>query len=527
MEALLGGTSQRGPSIRDDTWLQDESTSAMSIDPAGLALLHSESDKWAPTYDSQGSSPTSLEVALRSRDNGDPDLATIEVHMPEHLARSPWPSPTPGLQAFPLSERQRLPAKSVALDLVMEMFTNYNRFFPLFDQDDFLNDFHRKYSSSSPIDASWWACLNVVLSIAHRIRALRILDPTRENALAFGYIQNALGVVSALGVSDRSLSAVQALLGMACILQGTPNPEPASMLVAAALRLAQSMNLHRESYSPDFTRSEAELRRRVFWKAYILDKDISLRTCQPFGQDDDDLDVELPSNMGSDVYDVDFFNHRVGLAVIQGQVYKHLYSIRAGRQAKAQRALAAQELSSLLSYWKSKADSQGGSKMIPGSQLSGRAIHSVVLQLTYIHCLSMIDRHLSPASPSTGQELTWSELVPSPGSLCLAESRKGLLIFQGIPTGDRSCTWMLLHAFLSATSSVLYSLLQGPASPNALTDLHLVDPFLRLLETLATDPTEASRSEEIKKMHEHCRRLYNEAERAIQFCDSISASSTI
>lgn len=82
-----------------------------------------------------------------------------------------------------------------------------------------MKEFHLKYSTSNPEDASWWACLNVVLSIAHRLRGLRTIDPTHKNNLADVYTRNALGVVSELNVA--SISTVQALVSMAYIVQGT------------------------------------------------------------------------------------------------------------------------------------------------------------------------------------------------------------------------------------------------------------------------------------------------------------------
>ncbi|KAK2025047.1 hypothetical protein LX32DRAFT_625205 [Colletotrichum zoysiae] len=429
------------------------------------------------------------------------------------------PCPAPELLAFSRPAQQPPPTTAFALELVNETFTNYNRFLPLFNEDDFLRDFQLKYITSNPGDADWWACLNVVLSIAHRLRALRSTDPASENNLASGYTRNALGVVSELSVSNRSLSAVQALVGMACILQGTPNPEPASVLVAAALRLAQAMDLHRECSSIGLTQSEAETRRRVFWKIYILDKDISLRTCRPFNQDDDEMDVQLPSNtnLGSG-YD-DFFSHRIGLAIIQGQVYKQLYSVHAQRQTATQRAIAAQALNLLLSQWKSSAqlDSPDNPIILPGCQMTGYMIHKVVLQLTYIHCLTMVDRHMAPIEQSLfDQEASLPHILLHPGNLCLVESRRAIRLVVAIPSGDRACIWMLLHAFFAATRSILWDLTRNPMSPNALSDLRLVKPFLRLLETLVNDPRAGSQSEELRQMYTTCKSLNDEAKKAIQ-----------
>ncbi|PTB62166.1 hypothetical protein BBK36DRAFT_1129572 [Trichoderma citrinoviride] len=496
VETLLGDRSLGNPAIPDINWRNEQTT------PAALR-------------------------PFRGDDHNKTDLSTPGGHLTDRM----WPHPAPELRPLSLPARQQLPTKAVALELVEDMFSNYNRFLPLFDEEDFLGEFHLKYETSNPRDAGWWACLNVVLSIAHRLRSIRAADPTQDHNLAYGYVQNALSVVSELNVSDRSLSAVQALAGMACILQGTPDPEPAAMLVAAALRLAQAMNLHRECSRPGLTESEAEKRRRVFWKVYILDKDISLRTGRPFGQDDDEMDVRLPSNASLEEDNLDLFNRRIGLALVQGQIYKQLYSVRAGRQTATQRVIAAQELSSLLSYWKSSAQLEmpEDTMILSGHPLSGQMIHKVVLRLTYIHCLTMIDRHLPQAAQtSSGQELSRSESsISPPGSLCVTEARKAIRLVEAIPQGDCACVWMLLPAFYAAASSMLYHLTRNPMSPNAASDLDLVEPFLRLLETLARDPSTLSQSEQLVRMRRTCNSLNLEAKEAVELFSSSSPVSFI
>lgn len=75
---------------------------------------------------------------------------------------------------------------------------------------------------------------------------------------------------------------------------------------------------------------------------------------------------------------------------------------------------------------------------------------------------------------------------------------------------------MLLQAFFAAASSILYNLTQQPMSPNAISDLDLVEPFLRLLETLARDPSTASQYEELVRMRRTCNSLNLEAKEAVQ-----------
>lgn len=452
VEGLLGNRTLSKQNEAENGPSEAHMAFATSLD---ASLLTSQGGSYPEVLTTEAQGPPSgqmmspdfevLAASSRQDSHLQTELSMLAGYVVDPLSGSGmWLESSKNLRRLTGSPHQPLPTRAVALQLVHETMRDYNRFIPIFDEKSFLREFQLKYAISDPEDAGWWACLNVVLSIAHRLRALRSLDPTHENSLAYGYTQNALSVISQLNVINRSLSVVQALVGMACILQGTSDPEPASMLVGAALRLAQAMNLHRESSSPGLTGPEIEQRRRVFWKVYILDKDISLRTGRPFSQDDDDMDVRLPSNTGLEPCNVDHFNHRIGLAVIQGQVYKQLYSIQAGRQPESRRAAAAQELKSLISYWKSSAllDSQQNSTMSSGVHISGTMVHDVVLQLTYTHCLTMIDRHLPPTTQFPyQQELRQSERLVTPDDMCVFESRKAILVFHTIPQGDRSCVW--------------------------------------------------------------------------------------
>ena len=444
---LLQDKSQREPDHRyNDTQRADETVpSSLTLDlpsfsnlnekdPSAqapqIALVDEMMNPWAPFEDGSG---------IYSLD--DFPISTVDPTMNFPISPN---QPSAELRSSPYKQYQKIPTQTVAVELVHTTFTLYNRYVPLFDEEDFWTEFNLKYSISEFADPGWWACLNVVLSIAHRLRSLSTLDPAMHNNMASGYLQNALSVVTELSVSTRSLSAVQALTGMACILQGTADSEPASMLTAASLRLAQAMNLHRECVNSGLTKAEAEIRRQVFWKTYILDKDISLRTGRPFSQDDEEMDVQLPSSTSREPSSMDSFRHRVGLAVIQGQVYKQLYSIRAEKQSAEQKASAAETLGSLLSYWKFGAalEPAEDSSEILGGQVEGDMLHKIVLRLTYLHCLSMIDRHLPPASNTlTEQTLDDSGQAVSSDNLYLTESRKAFHLFETIPHGDRSCVW--------------------------------------------------------------------------------------
>ena len=384
---------------------------------------------------------------------GEYDSTTSDATSATKAPPKPSRHAAPDLGPFSMSALQELPAKPLALELVKETFQSFNRFLPLFDEVDFLDEFQIKYSSSMPRDPTWWACLNVVLSMAHRFCGMRAIDPSYDNGRACGYIHNALTVVSELTICHDSLPAVQALVGMATIIQGTANYGPSSALIAAAMRLAQAMNLHQESSFgiPSLTTSQVEQRRRVFWIAYIVDKDISLRMGHPFSQDDDDMDVHLPTKMRDEIprnedplCSLELLNHRISLAVIQGQVYKKLYSVQARRQSESQNARAAQELHTLLSYWKSNVEVDIPDELSMSSvyHISSELMHKLGLRLTYVHCLTMIDRHMPRTMKSSwSPELVSDEAFVRFDSTCVLESRKAICLLKVLPQGHFACVW--------------------------------------------------------------------------------------
>lgn len=57
-------------------------------------------------------------------------------------------------------------------------------------------------------------------------------------------------------------------------LLGTPNPQPSFFLVAAAIRLANSIGLHKRGSGFNLNPVEIEQRKRVFWIGYLLDKEL-------------------------------------------------------------------------------------------------------------------------------------------------------------------------------------------------------------------------------------------------------------
>ncbi|OQE11776.1 hypothetical protein PENVUL_c002G00672 [Penicillium vulpinum] len=238
---------------------------------------------------------------------------------------------------------QPLPSKAVVLELVQEYFDTFNKALPLFGPESFMGMVSRHFSWNPNESPSWWAAFNIVLAFAYMQRAESPGASGDDWQKCLGHVKNAMNVVTELFMRTCDLLAVQALLGLAIFFQGTPNPQPLFMFAAAAVRMSQSIGLHR-SNSFGLPMSQVEERRRVFWIAFILDADISQRTGRPAVQDIRDYNTLLPQENPADGLGVmeientnmNFFSALARFSLVQRKVCAELYSTDAFNKTKEQ-----------------------------------------------------------------------------------------------------------------------------------------------------------------------------------------------
>ncbi|KAI6890118.1 hypothetical protein KC325_g108 [Hortaea werneckii] len=304
----------------------------------------------------------------------------------------------------PLPERRECEA------LLKDYFEHFNQMFPLFHEPTFMHLVDRHYSENPYEGSGWWASLNVALAIAHRLRVMSNVVGSEEDETAWLYLKNAMAVMTELVMRNTDLLSVQALLGMALFLQGTPNPQPSFFLVAAAMRLAHSIGLHKRGSGFNLNQVEDEQRKRVFWIAYLLDKDICLRSGRPPAQDDDDMNVELPSEEppdglgniplkegttgpgGEPRKTMNLFRLNCTFAQIQSKVYKQLYSVKASRQSDGELLNTIGELDTLLEAWKDSIPLDFRPEHEINALNTPLILHVVVLHFAYYNCLTTIHR---------------------------------------------------------------------------------------------------------------------------------------
>ncbi|KAI0119914.1 N-terminal binuclear Zn cluster-containing protein [Nemania sp. FL0031] len=402
---------------------------------------------------------------------------------------------------------RKLPPKAEALSLLQDYFENFNCIFPLFHQPTFMHLVERQYSSNPYEGSGWWASLNCVFAIAHRLRVMSNLVPQEEDEKAWAYIKNAMGVFSELAMRNTDLLSVQALLGIALFMQGTPNPQPSFLLVAAAIRSSHSIGLHKRGTGFNLNPIEIEQRKRVFWIAYMLDKDLCLRSGRPPAQDDDDMNVDLPDADPADHIGniplangkgkMNLFRVMCELAVIESKIYKRLYSTKATKLSDGELLQTIGELDKELESWKDNIDIDYRPEHEIKASHTPLVLHIAMLHFSYYNALTTIHRMsihhgfwTSRLANYAIQGLNARPLNPrvfSSAALCASAARATISLLKYIPQGDFSCVWMALYFPVSALVTLFGNILQNPNDPRARSDTRLMNLVVTFLSTLGQE----------------------------------------
>jgi hypothetical protein len=305
-----------------------------------------------------------------------------------------------------------LPPLEQVLPIVQTFLKRFNAILPLFHDDAFLRLIYDFYDVPYPgRDPVAWAAINIVMALAYRHDLMR----SGNTDLSIEYLNKAQSVLPSIMLGDTQTLNVQVLVGMVLLLQASPDLTPSLILIATAMRLAHKIGLHDQSASADLDPTDARQRACVFWMAYILDKDLSMRSKQPSIQLDDDVDLDMPSSeafqyqmtdgcidntsVGSGIIvtadgsaEMNFFVTRIQLAVIEGGVYDYLYSTRSQKRSVEERSRALESIASALETWKASIPFEFSASMAPNT------VSPTVLQLlaalhsTSLACTSLLNQ---------------------------------------------------------------------------------------------------------------------------------------
>ncbi|KAL0936214.1 fungal specific transcription factor domain-containing protein [Colletotrichum truncatum] len=355
---------------------------------------------------------------------------------------------------------ETLPPLSVVLPVVEDYFEKSNQVLPLFDREVFMKMLRRWYAYPAYRKTDAWAAINIVLALAQRHSYASSLEETRNMQR---YIKNVQSVLNQMAISDPSLLVLQVVLGLVLVFHGSSDAGPASILVATVVRLAQGLKLHTKSTREDYEPEEALQRNRVFWIAFIMDRDCAMRTGQPPIHQDSDIDVDLPSLnppdkagliIGTSGQTFNYFRTRVQLAYIQGKIYSMLLSVRAMKLSEFERGQNMVRLRQMLENWEKGLPedflAHRVAEVVPTEYLRYLSLlHYTHLQLIATthyadsHHLDWLQRLLNCSKKEVPDALpeAFASHLPDCWENLVRQARTCMQLYAATPENDSALTW--------------------------------------------------------------------------------------
>nr|OQO19552.1 hypothetical protein B0A51_13112 [Rachicladosporium sp. CCFEE 5018] len=194
---------------------------------------------------------------------------------------------------LPQGTTKALPPKHVATQLAQHYLNNVFQLIPVFDEASFYASvdsvYHRDLDKAQPVD-HWM--VRMVLAVASASLSERSGD---QNFLeGIGHVCAALDFAEQV-LHPGAISSVQALVLLVEYAMLDPHHFDSWSLIGAASRAMVDLGLHQDPpKGASMTKGKLELRRRVFWCVYALDRSTSLVQTRAFSFSDDSAKVKVP-----------------------------------------------------------------------------------------------------------------------------------------------------------------------------------------------------------------------------------------
>ncbi len=194
------------------------------------------------------------------------------------------------------------PDRKIAIELVTSFFTTWHPLFPFLHGPSFIKDMELIYSTqrqrrpskpakdnSVPIDVRKLVTFQLIINIASLDRS-DITLPVESRVKSTADVCRVAGCLAL----NHDLSTIQSILAAELYLTATLAIRQASTIAGILIKLIYHAGLHRCPLRyAQLSLEDCEIRKRIFWSAYALDRHCNLSLGDPNVIQDDDIDVCL------------------------------------------------------------------------------------------------------------------------------------------------------------------------------------------------------------------------------------------
>ncbi|GIC93653.1 fungal specific transcription factor domain-containing protein [Aspergillus udagawae] len=340
------------------------------------------------------------------------------------------------------------------------------------------------------------ACLAALTAMITRIRRQ---EPAFADADPDAYVQAVLSVLPQLMMEHTNIRALEALIILALYIAPLGQPQTAEILLAMAVRILFNLGAHqaRATYETTAQKHQHQHLRALFWTFYAVDKEMSLRKCQPPMINDADCDLTLPDKYVAQSSEHQFFTSELSprellypsdlrLAMLKSKVYHLLYSEQSLSHSRARRLQLIRELDQQLNDLKSHFPNACKPDAVVSGNVPDYLIHDLSLRgvnvhLEYYHCLSKIH-----GASAIGTPVLQSLSPPSTSmELCYQAARSTLIYLRRIRHLIFPETfWIYAQILLTSSISLYMRILSAPKQCEVQDDVYLLESTIDVFHQL-------------------------------------------
>ncbi|KAF4816979.1 Positive regulator of purine utilization [Colletotrichum siamense] len=260
-----------------------------------------------------------------------PQLHRSQASGPGHQRQQNSSDIAGDLDTSPLS----LPTRQIAENLVKEYFQSTSAGMPLLHEPtfrkklDLISDMPRvvDMAEDHKTTESRLALFFVLEVFAAALLSMSKNDPARIPIwLADRYHKTAIAALIEAGL-PADVEGVQALLLVGQFYYLHPTLWVVWNTVGAAIRLAVELGLHQDPSPEDVDALTLDTRRRTFWVAYAMDRNISVALNMPSCLSDGAIDVEFPSDLNDELITIDGIRqgeaHKSGAKLVSLNLFRY------------------------------------------------------------------------------------------------------------------------------------------------------------------------------------------------------------
>ncbi|KAK4960415.1 hypothetical protein LTR10_003310 [Elasticomyces elasticus] len=392
----------------------------------------------------------------------------------------------PGIPA----SRPYLPPTDEAFALLQEFLHDFNSKIPLIAPPHIYAHMRDCYSGAVEDTHPAWVLTYMAIGIAHRLRAMSIFQVPDDTSRADWYLTKCLNRLPDLIMQEPSIQLVQAVLGIAILMQTSSRSEKAAIYVAMALHFMQTLGYHDKA-----TRSDTSLQEKyVFWIAFFMDTDMSLSSMRQATQILSEIGVSLPDDRNKDWWSechcsvgpgVNIFALHTGLAVIQAEALERLFSVKSRQLTDTVLESTYLDILERLQAWRQLNVDMAVQEVFK-SMFRSDVVHLIILEAAYFRTLYQL--HAARLLGGLGSRLdtlssdSLRAIVELDDGYCYTDARRLLELCALVSGTHISTTWISVQATLAALCTVLGPYCRKRRSSPSLAEGNAVAADLSLCE---------------------------------------------